>query len=97
MSSQMEQLYQQVILDHAKFPHGKGLGVAGDLHLHTGESHQVNPTARRRRLALHARPKGAAMEEIETRTWVKFVAIMIGIDISVLSRTTLRARVRLLR
>ena len=44
MSSQMEQLYQQVILDHAKFPHGKGLGAAGDLHLHTGESHQVNPT-----------------------------------------------------
>jgi nitrogen fixation NifU-like protein len=40
----MEQLYQQVILDHAKFPHGKGLGAAGDLHLHTGESHQVNPT-----------------------------------------------------
>jgi nitrogen fixation NifU-like protein len=39
----MEQLYQQVILDHAKFPHGRGLGVAaGDLH--TGESHQVNPT-----------------------------------------------------
>ncbi|WP_421733430.1 Fe-S cluster assembly sulfur transfer protein SufU [Cellulomonas sp.] len=40
----MEQLYQQVILDHAKFPHGKGLGAAGDSHLHTGESHQVNPT-----------------------------------------------------
>ena len=40
----MEQLYQQVILDHAKFPHGRGLGAAGDLHLHTGESHQVNPT-----------------------------------------------------
>ena len=41
MSSQMEQLYQQVILDHAKFPHGRGLGLAGD---HVGESHQVNPT-----------------------------------------------------
>lgn len=37
----MEQLYQQVILDHAKFPHGRGLGLAGE---HVGESHQVNPT-----------------------------------------------------
>jgi nitrogen fixation NifU-like protein len=44
MSSSLEQMYQQVILDHAKFPHGKGLGAAGDVHLHTGESHQVNPT-----------------------------------------------------
>jgi nitrogen fixation NifU-like protein len=35
----MEQLYQQVILDHAKFPHGRGLGGSAD-----GESHQVNPT-----------------------------------------------------
>ena len=41
MSTQMEQLYQQVILDHAKHPHGHGLGLAGD---HVGESHQVNPT-----------------------------------------------------
>lgn len=41
MSSSMEQLYQQVILDHAKFPHGRGLGLAG---AHVGESHQVNPT-----------------------------------------------------
>ncbi|WP_028048058.1 Fe-S cluster assembly sulfur transfer protein SufU [Cellulomonas sp. URHD0024] len=41
MSSSMEQLYQQVILDHAKFPHGRGLGLVGS---HVGESHQVNPT-----------------------------------------------------
>ena len=27
MSTSMEQLYQQVILDHAKFPHGRGLGA----------------------------------------------------------------------
>jgi len=40
----MEQLYQQVILDHAKFPHGRGLGVATGQELRTGESHQVNPT-----------------------------------------------------
>ena len=37
----MEQLYQQVILDHAKFPHGRGLGLLGE---NVGESHQVNPT-----------------------------------------------------
>lgn len=40
----MEQLYQQVILDHAKYPHGRGLGVAGEAAAVTGESHQVNPT-----------------------------------------------------
>lgn len=47
----MEQLYQQVILDHAKYPHGRGLpegsgtvavAVAG--HEACGVSHQVNPT-----------------------------------------------------
>ena len=38
--SSMEQLYQQVILDHARAPHGRGLVAAGP---HTGESHQVNP------------------------------------------------------
>ena len=41
----MEQLYQQVILDHARDPQGHGLvpaehGVDGRV----GESHQVNPT-----------------------------------------------------
>lgn len=48
----MEQLYQQVILDHAKFPHGRGLpeGSGGAVALATaphpgcGISHQVNPT-----------------------------------------------------
>ena len=39
MSSSMEQLYQQLILDHAKRPHGKGLSDGG-----AAESHQVNPT-----------------------------------------------------
>ncbi|MEN0130040.1 MAG: Fe-S cluster assembly sulfur transfer protein SufU [Brevundimonas sp.] len=43
MSSSMEQLYQQVILDHAKHPHGRGLGVAPGGVL-SAESHQVNPT-----------------------------------------------------
>ncbi len=43
MSSSMEQLYQQVILDHAKHPHGRGLGAAGE-GVASAESHQVNPT-----------------------------------------------------
>ncbi|CAM5777761.1 Fe-S cluster assembly sulfur transfer protein SufU [Cellulomonas persica] len=43
MSSSMEQLYQQVILDHAKFPHGRGLGEAV-VGVHSAQSHQVNPT-----------------------------------------------------
>ncbi|WP_026075474.1 Fe-S cluster assembly sulfur transfer protein SufU [Cellulomonas massiliensis] len=42
MSTSMEQLYQQVILDHAKHPHGRGLGAAATAV--TAESHQVNPT-----------------------------------------------------
>ncbi|MFI2751823.1 Fe-S cluster assembly sulfur transfer protein SufU [Cellulomonas sp. P22] len=37
----MEQLYQQVILDHARAPHGKGLVDAAHV---AAESHQVNPT-----------------------------------------------------
>ena len=52
MTSAMEQLYQQVILDHAKFPHGRGLpeGVTGvgiaraDHGTCAATSHQVNPT-----------------------------------------------------
>ncbi len=39
MSSGMEQLYQQLILDHSKDPHGKGLADGYD-----AESFQVNPT-----------------------------------------------------
>ena len=35
----MEQLYQQLILEHAKDPHGKGLRDGA-----VAESHQVNPT-----------------------------------------------------
>lgn len=46
MTSPMEQLYQQVILDHAKYPHGRGLRAEnGATPGHArGESHQVNPT-----------------------------------------------------
>ena len=46
MTNQLEQLYQQVILDHARSAHGRGLAaVVPDAvgHGH-GESHQVNPT-----------------------------------------------------
>ncbi|WP_069387003.1 Fe-S cluster assembly sulfur transfer protein SufU [Cellulosimicrobium cellulans] len=41
--SSLEQMYQQVILDHAKSPHGRGLVEAADGAAH-GQSHQVNPT-----------------------------------------------------
>ena len=52
MSGGLEQLYQQVILDHSKFPHGRGLpageggitAVAVAPHPGCGISHQVNPT-----------------------------------------------------
>ena len=40
--SALEQMYQQVIMDHAREAHGRGL-VAIDLPL-VGESHQVNTT-----------------------------------------------------
>ncbi len=40
--SALEQMYQQVIIDHARERHG---GVLADAHEHSvGESHQVNPT-----------------------------------------------------
>ncbi len=41
--SSLEQMYQQVILDHAKHPVGRGLADVPEGHL-AGESHQVNPT-----------------------------------------------------
>ncbi|MCC3297239.1 Fe-S cluster assembly sulfur transfer protein SufU [Arthrobacter caoxuetaonis] len=43
MSSELQQLYQQIILDHAKLRHGEGLAEAGKDVL-VGESHQLNPT-----------------------------------------------------
>ncbi|WP_251150815.1 Fe-S cluster assembly sulfur transfer protein SufU [Cellulosimicrobium sp. Marseille-Q4280] len=41
--SSMEQMYQQVILDHARTPHGRGLVEVTD-GAPSGQSHQVNPT-----------------------------------------------------
>ena len=40
--SSLEQMYQQVIIDHAREGHGRGL--AEPAAAATGESHQVNPT-----------------------------------------------------
>ena len=42
--SALEQMYQQVILDHAKRPHGRGLVEITTDDGAVGESHQVNPT-----------------------------------------------------
>jgi nitrogen fixation NifU-like protein len=43
MSAELQQLYQQIILEHAKARHGDGLTdpPSGAV---TGESHQLNPT-----------------------------------------------------
>ncbi|WP_084102656.1 Fe-S cluster assembly sulfur transfer protein SufU [Demequina sp. NBRC 110051] len=40
--SSLEQMYQQVIMDHARAGHGRGLKDPGLIHV--GESHQVNTT-----------------------------------------------------
>ena len=40
----LDQLYQQIILDHSKARHGSGLaGTAAPEGAHTGQSHQLNP------------------------------------------------------
>lgn len=60
MSSGMEQLYQQLILDHAKEPHGKGLAEGYD-----GESFQVNPTCGDEvRLRVHLGGTPASVERV---------------------------------
>ncbi|MCQ1951070.1 MULTISPECIES: Fe-S cluster assembly sulfur transfer protein SufU [Arthrobacter] len=43
MSSDLQQLYQQIILEHAKRRRGDGLAAAPD-GVASGESHQLNPT-----------------------------------------------------
>ena len=60
MSTAMEQLYQQLILEHAKTPHGKGLEVDGQ-----GESFQVNPTCGDEvRLRVHLRPGEPVIDHV---------------------------------
>jgi nitrogen fixation NifU-like protein len=64
MSNAMEQLYQQLIIDHAKAPHGKGLAQVYD-----AESFQVNPTCGdevRLRVHLTAGEGGAPVVQV---TW----------------------------
>lgn len=40
----LDQLYQQIILDHSKARHGSGLaGIAAPARASTGQSHQLNP------------------------------------------------------
>ncbi|MGW4499742.1 Fe-S cluster assembly sulfur transfer protein SufU [Micromonospora sp. NPDC004336] len=41
---QLESLYQEIILDHYKHPHGRGLRDAGDPADRVAEAHHVNPT-----------------------------------------------------
>lgn len=56
----MEQLYQQLILDHAKDPHGKGLADG-----HAAESFQVNPMCGDEvRLRVHLDPSGTVVEKV---------------------------------
>jgi nitrogen fixation NifU-like protein len=65
--SSMDQLYQQLILEHAKTPHGKGLLAGG-----AGESFQVNPTCGdevRLRVHLAADPTGPAGPVVERVSW----------------------------
>jgi nitrogen fixation NifU-like protein len=54
----MEQLYQQVILDHAKHPHGAGLREPYD-----AESRQVNPTCGDE-ITLRVRLAGDTIEDV---------------------------------
>lgn len=61
MSGAMEQLYQQLIIEHAKDPHGKGLAEP-----YAAESFQVNPTCGDEvRLRVHLAPDGA----VERVSW----------------------------
>jgi nitrogen fixation NifU-like protein len=41
---QLDQLYQEIILDHYKHPQGRGLRDAADPADRVGEAHHVNPT-----------------------------------------------------
>ncbi len=60
MSSAMESLYQEVILDLSRHPHGRGLeGNA------TGSSHQVNPTCGDEiTLEVHLEPGGDRIRSV---------------------------------
>lgn len=60
--SALDQMYQQLILDHAKRPQGRGLGEP-----YAAESFQVNPTCGDQiRLRVHLSDDGARLERV---TW----------------------------
>ncbi|MFC7548602.1 Fe-S cluster assembly sulfur transfer protein SufU [Plantactinospora sp. GCM10030261] len=40
----LDELYQEIILDHYKHPHGRGLREPADAALRVAEAHHVNPT-----------------------------------------------------
>lgn len=63
-ASAMEQLYQQVILDHARTPVGRGLVDAAP-GTATGTSHQVNPTCGDEvTLRVEVSPDGSSLERV---------------------------------
>lgn len=63
-SGAMEQLYQQLILDHARERHGYGLRGEADAPA-TGESFQVNPTCGDEvRLRVQMSPDGASVADV---------------------------------
>jgi|SRR5690625_1483938 len=64
MATAMEQLYSEVILDHSRAPHGRGLDESSEF-----QSHQMNPICGDE-ITLGLRLKdGPAGPEIESITW----------------------------
>ena len=64
-SRELETLYQQVILDHAKEKHGFGLRDGA-----SGESHQVNPTCGDEvTLRVHRSAEGTEPGGVESISW----------------------------
>jgi nitrogen fixation NifU-like protein len=59
---QLEQMYQEIILDHYKKPHGSGLREPFD-----GESFQINPTCGDE-ITLRVRLDGATVAEVSHET-----------------------------
>ena len=80
----LDQLYQQVILDHARERHG-----AGDPHRHAATSHQVNPTCRASLSMLTDLAVGKSVEEVGA-LYDAMEAMMhsrnLGVDDEVLDR-----------
>lgn len=73
----MEQLYQQLIIDHAKDPHGKGLAEG-----YAAESFQVNPTCGDEvRLRVHLTSQG----DLERVSWTGQGCSISQASISVMS------------